>query len=61
MVFNLRKLRNEIYDFDSFNTLNDMFIIIIIMNACKKKKYNTIKYVLEISNDLNTKMIIKHL
>ena len=27
----------------------------------KKKKYNTIKYVLEISNDLNTKIIIKHL
>ena len=61
IIFDLRKLRNEIYNLDSFNTLNDLFIIIIIMNAYKKKKYNTIKYVLKINNNLITKIIIKYL
>ena len=61
MTFNLRKLRNKIYNLDSFNTSSDLFMIIIIINACKKKKYNIIKYVLKINNNLIIKIIIEHL
>ena len=61
MIFDLRKLRNEIYNLDLFNTSSDLFIIIIIMNAYKKKKYNIIKYILKINNNFITKMIIEHL
>ena len=61
MVFDLRKLRNKIYNLDSFNTSNDLFIIIIIINVYKRKKYNIIKYVLKMNNNLITKIIIEHL
>ena len=61
MISDLRKLRNKIYNLDSFNISSDLFIIIIIINAYKRKKYNTIKYILKMSNDFITKIIIKHL
>ena len=61
MIFDLRKLQNKIYNFDLFNISSDLFMIIIIMNVYKEKKYNIIKYVLEISNNFIIKMIIEHL
>ena len=60
MIFDLRKLRNKIYNLDLFDILNDLFIIIIVINVYKKK-YNIIKYILKINNNFIKKVIIEHL